>query len=123
MANAKLAEKKQAGGSVELNLYGNGDNEGLDVDFDTPYMKSLYDMISDLHDEYADVDDDGDEDEYEDEDEDGDDDLQSLYNVISDLHDQYGNGDEDNYEYGDGDEDEFGDEDEDGDENQMEDSD
>ncbi|GAU49016.1 hypothetical protein TSUD_285020 [Trifolium subterraneum] len=32
MANIKLAEKKQAGGSVELNLDGNGDNEDEDED-------------------------------------------------------------------------------------------
>ncbi|WJX65680.1 hypothetical protein P8452_50313 [Trifolium repens] len=73
MANAKLAEKKQAGGSVELNLYDDdGDEdeyEDEDEDGDDD-LQSLYNVISDLHDQYGN----GDEDEYEygDGDEDGD---------------------------------------------------
>lgn len=43
---------------MSLNLNDNGDTEGLGVDnldlgSDTPYLKSLYDVIADLRDEYA----------------------------------------------------------------------
>ncbi|XP_058770929.1 uncharacterized protein LOC131644443 isoform X2 [Vicia villosa] len=50
--NSKLGEKRQGRGSVELNLNDDGDIEGLDAD------DLGYDMISDLHGEYANGDED-----------------------------------------------------------------
>ncbi|GAU47722.1 hypothetical protein TSUD_285090 [Trifolium subterraneum] len=41
-------------GQLSLNVYDNEDIEGLDVvnlDLDNPYLKSLFDVIADLHDE------------------------------------------------------------------------
>ncbi|CAK8571854.1 unnamed protein product [Lathyrus sativus] len=55
MVNSKLGEKRQARRSVELSLDDNGDDEGLDAD----HLE--YEMISDLHGEYAN----GDEDQIE----------------------------------------------------------
>ncbi|PNY01595.1 hypothetical protein L195_g014665 [Trifolium pratense] len=54
-------------GQLSLNVYDNGDMEGLDVDdldIDIPFLKSLFDVSADLHDEY--VTGDGEEDHMED---------------------------------------------------------